>query len=1505
MTTQNMGLDHMSVNGSQDTDQFQRIRERVLKMAALPPMMGDLLEYFETRNHSLDKAEVNHSLCLDNKFTSAITFNGVPILPPVMTQKRKEEMAGYRRQAVQRETRRRTMQREQLVAKVQSIVSEVEEKRASSRGVSESTCSSPVGSDSAASVRASPAPSFKNSAPESTNTGSGAKSRLQDGGSSQPDTTSKSVHSKRERPETSRSQVSKKVEEKTVSAQKSEAKPNLSENNVKKKVSSNSVKPQTTEPVKEKSDSKTAKTTQPNSKSKQSQIPKPVQNQNQNKALSNLKRASSMSSLPNFAKIEGLPTPKPPTSPKNKQQLRRARLGLSGQYSISQPDLRDIDKSDSETSISSQSQVEETASRRRKRLLKSTQHSVSNPDLASAGLSPDSSPSVQEQKSKMSPKTKLSSSTSVPNLTLVGKSKKKKSLSQRDAEKSTAQNTQQKSQSKGSHGAKPKTPVPHSKPSQIKEDAKEERLDSLSDLTSLENCNSLPQEFAGMPLSSVRQQQISHVLAKLSQCLNIQDTMSTMNSTGSSGHDTVEIRQQITDQILASAGIQPGSVQAQLFLNQYNIQQEASENTADESLTSNTQNPSSHNSSAVSSEPVSSSSGGNRTQTSTASNSIMSSGGSASGGQQQNKRMSPKGAKSKVHFSSFLTEISTSASQSLEGRISVRKMDITPQNSPRVSVDTVDGLQTVDSQEKLKLKIAPKNSDDLGLGSGPQVSGENISEEPESMLSKVALSPETDESSPGTPKDIFSKGLPFHGYGNELEHNTSDKENEFKGKSMVGTSEGFVQTNVSSSSHVDTQGSVKESVRSDESSQCSTLKASQDLLKSRDSGFGNTKSSVSDSRSGSQASNAQKVLGGSRNTSMKTDKAQPSVTSSENLSSQHPSVSQHRPNTADSIYRVQTQGIRSKAEAKRAQLNSKPVHQASPAVVPAESHEFVTSRTDNKGPASRSAQRKLNMDAEVKNGYEKPRAQNISLDTSTEQEGKAEHIQKYLSQVQSQREASPVNTGMPSDMPPLGTPADITAAIQSFTSSLQSLESMSEEELIQIQAEHFDKIRKFLIEQQRQQLEELFVIQRREQMELQNDIASYQNNIKKQDFSNVSYLSNSTQLSQPNLQHSPENNAVYNSDPVEQPFNISHISHHGNTTGKDKYHDTVPKHYAYISSPSLYFNPKDRDNNSDISTFSRATPKQSLQFVNHSTPSPKSFKPLVHSPVKQPSSSRHSKPVRIPDRVFDDDLQPCFERVSAYVKGYLTRRLLKTEKVQEIVRTIQDTKQFAYSFQTETPIKRGVFSHQDRDLLDRIIAQLQAALLDIHEIFFEIPVHERMALIAHSRQLMEEKRLRDSNSIRASVSTSHPRISSATLKAMERKRKANDSEVSGNLRPQSAPAETPVPRHSSSHTANQSIDFSEPMRRHFQSLLSRALKPIQGQTTATNPARETSKSRPGVILSKPVSLAATKAKRPVSAGATVTGKTTGTSAKPSTSNVKAKAAAIKAKFAAKPASAWR
>jgi hypothetical protein len=909
-----------------------------------------------------------------------------------------------------------------------------------------------------------------------------------------------------------RSQASKKYEETNKTSQGSEVAPNLSGHSEKQKLTGKGTKCLAKDASKVKSE---LKSTQISSKAKQSQIPKPVPIQNQNKTLSNLKRASSMSSLPNLAKIEGLPTPKPPTSPKTKNQLRRARLGMSGQFSISQPDLRDIDKSDSETSMSSLSQVEESTVQNRHKLLMSTQHSMSNPDLVSAGLSPDKNQSTQEQKNKLSPTKKLTSSTSVPNLSLVGRPKKSKS---RDAEKASAQKAKQ-NLLKNNQDAKPKTSsIPVSRPLNTDLENKDERLDSLSDFTSLENCNSLPHEFAGMPLSSIRQQQISHVLAKLSQCLNIQDTMSTLNSTGSSGNDTAEIRQQVTDQILASAGIKPGSVQAQQFLSQYNIQQAAVENVADESFISNIQTPSSNNSSALSSEPVSSSSGGNRTQTSATSNSIMSSGGgSPSSGQQQVKRMSPKGGKSKVHFSSFLTEISTSASQSLEGRISVRKMDVTPQSSPRVSVDTVDGLQTINSQENLKLKIVPKNSNDLGLGSGPQVNCDKNPEETESMLSKVALSPETSESSPGTPKDIFNIGLPFHEYGNsELERNLSDKENEFGGK-LVGTSVGFLQT--------DTPDCVKESVRSDDGSQCSTLKASQDLHRSRESGAG--KCTVSGGKSESLLNTSDKNITGI-NSNQRGQHGQ-TVSSCDSTSFQHSAITQNKTTPAETTYRLQTQRIQSKAEAKRASVGPRPPQHTSPAVVPAESHEFVSSGATNKG----SAHRKLNLNAEMDVGYTGLHAQNISLDTSTEQEGKAEHIQKYLSQVQSQRGASPVNLGIPVDMPPLGTAADITAAVQSFTERLQSLENMSEEELLQIQAEHFNKIRKFLVEQQRQQLEELFVIQRREQLDLQNEITSYQNNVRKQaDFSNTSSLNNSTQLNQSNLQHSPENNAAYHAEQV-------------------------------------------------------------------------------------------------------------------------------------------------------------------------------------------------------------------------------------------------------------------------------------------------------------------------------------------------------------------------------------
>ena len=61
--------------------------------------------------------------------------------------------------------------------------------------------------------------------------------------------------------------------------------------------------------------------------------------------------------------------------------------------------------------------------------------------------------------------------------------------------------------------------------------------------------------------------------------------------------------------------------------------------------------------------------------------------------------------------------------------------------------------------------------------------------------------------------------------------------------------------------------------------------------------------------------------------------------------------------------------------------------------------------------------------------------------------------------------------------------------------------------------------------------------------------------------------------------------------------------------------------FIYPSSPSLYINPKDRDNVSEVSGFAKATPKQ-LVFSNQSTPVPaaRTYKPIQHSPMKQMST---------------------------------------------------------------------------------------------------------------------------------------------------------------------------------------------------------------------------------------------------------------------------------------------
>lgn len=133
-------------------------------------------------------------------------------------------------------------------------------------------------------------------------------------------------------------------------------------------------------------------------------------------------------------------------------------------------------------------------------------------------------------------------------------------------------------------------------------------------------------------------------------------------------------------------------------------------------------------------------------------------------------------------------------------------------------------------------------------------------------------------------------------------------------------------------------------------------------------------------------------------------------------------------------------------------------------------------------------------------------------------------------------------------------------------------------------------------------------------------------------------------------------------------------------------------------------------------------------------------------------------------------LSECYRPLlSAAVKGFLTRRLLRTERVVQLVRTIRDTQQFLQAFQQQSPSRGAFCSRQDLLLQERVTLQLRAARYEVYDIFFSLSARERMQLISWDRELARERALR-----RQSGHTGHLRgkssLSAATQKSLERKR---------------------------------------------------------------------------------------------------------------------------------------
>ncbi|KAF2897812.1 hypothetical protein ILUMI_08368 [Ignelater luminosus] len=124
--------------------------------------------------------------------------------------------------------------------------------------------------------------------------------------------------------------------------------------------------------------------------------------------------------------------------------------------------------------------------------------------------------------------------------------------------------------------------------------------------------------------------------------------------------------------------------------------------------------------------------------------------------------------------------------------------------------------------------------------------------------------------------------------------------------------------------------------------------------------------------------------------------------------------------------------------------------------------------------------------------------------------------------------------------------------------------------------------------------------------------------------------------------------------------------------------------------------------------------------------------------------------------------------LTAAAKGYLIRRLKRTERVKNLIQTIQEALLCAMSLHTENSEN---IRPPDVELHRRLIQQVSAACYEFYEIFFNLTTKEQMALIAIDRQRLQEKlkRPKSVGSVKLNSSRSSTKSQQNSFNMRERK----------------------------------------------------------------------------------------------------------------------------------------
>ncbi len=192
---------------------------------------------------------------------------------------------------------------------------------------------------------------------------------------------------------------------------------------------------------------------------------------------------------------------------------------------------------------------------------------------------------------------------------------------------------------------------------------------------------------------------------------------------------------------------------------------------------------------------------------------------------------------------------------------------------------------------------------------------------------------------------------------------------------------------------------------------------------------------------------------------------------------------------------------------------------------------------------------------------------------------------------------------------------------------------------------------------------------------------------------------------------------------------------------------------------------------SEISTTADAT-STALQ------PPPQSA-PRAPSPVI-PTVAAHLRPVStlptdyaLPPEAQTAEMHPKFCRLSALAKGYLTRRLLATQKVEGVIASIRDTMNTAFQLH-----KDAATSKEDVELHRRLLQQLNRDYQTLNDIFVESSPAERMALIALDSEMRQRQEAEKENDAPAPR-----RVSAATRARQEQRQRMAQLAVDENAAP--------------------------------------------------------------------------------------------------------------------------